>query len=245
MCSDDPTRELRWRVRSTYSEDKEVTWDVYGTNQRGSLIAIAQGDTFFTTSTVPNSPNTTRLLLSGKQVDVKASGMAECPKEPTPTPTPTFTPTPEPTLSPTPQPEPTAIPQFEISGVLKGANGRSLSAAERRRLAGLNIQVIARDQAGNEYSTQVSESYQWVMVVPEAYYTIKLESDGRLDVISRPTTYRMWIEHDQAGLHYAVRLRSSNLSGGDSSNGGASNGGASSPGGASKNKKKPNRKGRR
>jgi len=201
---------------------------VYGTSQKGALTATALGDSSFDTLTVPNSPNTTRLFLAGKQVDVKASGMVACPQTPTPTPIPTFTPTPEPTSTPVPDATPTPIEMFLINGMLKGVNGRNLSSSEKKTMKGMEITVLATDRSGNQYAATVASNFTWFMEVPDEYYNISLESDKKLTVTSRPRTYRMWVEGPQGGLHFAVRPRGIAVSGDSGTNTGA-NGGKAKP----------------
>jgi hypothetical protein len=80
MCSDDPAATRRWRVRNYTASPVNYTWDVYGTAQNGSGVALP-GDNFFETVTVPGSPNTTRIFwtVEGSTYSkVKASGGAQC-----------------------------------------------------------------------------------------------------------------------------------------------------------------------
>ena len=80
MCSNNPAETRRWRVRNHTTSAISYTWDVYGTNQSGSGVALP-GDNFFETVTVPGSPNTTRIFWvvgSTTYSKVKASGGAQC-----------------------------------------------------------------------------------------------------------------------------------------------------------------------
>ncbi|MFN5319732.1 MAG: hypothetical protein ACK5CY_12905, partial [Bacteroidia bacterium] len=80
MCSDNPAATRRWRVRNNTLAPVSYTWDVYGTAQNGSGIALP-GDNFFETVTVPGSPNTTRIFWTVEGTTyskVKASGGAQC-----------------------------------------------------------------------------------------------------------------------------------------------------------------------
>jgi frataxin-like iron-binding protein CyaY len=233
-------------VRSTFNTDQTATWDVYGTSQAGSVVAIANSDIFFTTQRVMNGSNTVRLFLNGKQVDVKASGLAECAKTPTPTPTATATPTVE--FTPTITPTPTATPEpiYVASGEIKGRNGRVLSAGERAKLAGVDMRVVAVDSSGEVYSAPVDADYRWSMELPDDFYTIRVESGGATTTVSRPAIYRIWIQSHQEGLHFAVRLRGAGVDdNSDSGQGAGLNGGGNKkvPSGNKKdNKKKPVKK---
>ncbi|MFN5371172.1 MAG: T9SS type A sorting domain-containing protein [Bacteroidia bacterium] len=80
MCSNDPAVTRRWRVRNATASPVNYTWDVYGTAQNGSGVALP-GDNFFETVTIPGSPNTTRIfwIVEGTSYSkVKASGGAQC-----------------------------------------------------------------------------------------------------------------------------------------------------------------------
>jgi hypothetical protein len=121
MCSEVPSQSLAWRVTNAGAVPQNLTWDVYGTAQRGSVTVAATTDAFFVTTTVANSPNTVRLFASdGRQIAAKAAGFAQCQTPITPTPTsaptqapeqPTVAPTSPPSSSPTSAPiSPTAVP---------------------------------------------------------------------------------------------------------------------------------------
>ena len=80
MCSNDPSVSRRWRVRNATSTPLEFTWNVYGTNQSGSGLAAANGDTYFETIALAG-PNTTKIFWSVEGANyqtVKASGGATC-----------------------------------------------------------------------------------------------------------------------------------------------------------------------
>ena len=80
MCSNDPSVSRRWRVRNATSTPLEFTWNVYGTNQSGSGLAAANGDTYFETVALAG-PNTTKIFWSVEGANyqtVKASGGATC-----------------------------------------------------------------------------------------------------------------------------------------------------------------------
>ena len=80
MCSNDPSVSRRWRVRNATSTPIEFTWNVYGTNQSGSGLAVANGDTYFETVALAG-PNTTKIFWTVGTTTfnkVKASGGATC-----------------------------------------------------------------------------------------------------------------------------------------------------------------------
>src|SRR5690606_28613012 len=68
VCSEDPYTELRWEVTNTHLFPYEITWDVKGTAQSGTLLVPANGKSYFYTETVPNEPNVVRLYDRGSQV---------------------------------------------------------------------------------------------------------------------------------------------------------------------------------
>lgn len=83
LCSPNPASYRVWRVRNTNPYPVPFTWDVYNTAQQGSGVVPAAngstpGEVMFQTITVPNSPNTTRVFVSGAQQDVKASTTTQC-----------------------------------------------------------------------------------------------------------------------------------------------------------------------
>jgi hypothetical protein len=214
-----------------------TTWDVYGTSQTGSVEALALSDVYFNTVTVPGSPNTVRLFLNGRQIQVKASGGQQCPATPTPTATATATPTeapiiptpepeptaqPEPTQTPTPQPTftatPTAtpIPLVVFSGIIKGKNGRNLSSTEILRMPHNLIKVSAVGSRGEYAEVRVNPDYTWSIELPVGgTYTVSMVGSseaGRLVVTSRPVRYtRIKAINNRGGLHFAVSIVTSNL----------------------------------
>jgi hypothetical protein len=90
MCSDVPDVQRRWRIRNPNDFDVEVTWQVYGTSQKGTVTA-PPGDSFFFTETVGGA-NTTQITWKNgnnkPQSTVKASDGAKCETAATPTQTP-------------------------------------------------------------------------------------------------------------------------------------------------------------
>ncbi|MGB3848759.1 MAG: hypothetical protein WA958_02230 [Tunicatimonas sp.] len=80
MCSDDPTTELRWRIRNPNDFAVDVTWQVYGSTQSATVSAPA-GDSFFFTDTEPGA-NTTIIRWQNEEgktkQKIKASGKAPC-----------------------------------------------------------------------------------------------------------------------------------------------------------------------
>jgi hypothetical protein len=81
ICSHNPATNRVWRIRNTNAFPVKVDWDVFSTPQQGTLV-VGPGDTFFNTTPVPNSPNTTRLSWKTAtgiaQQTVKASSGATC-----------------------------------------------------------------------------------------------------------------------------------------------------------------------
>jgi hypothetical protein len=80
VCSDDPDTERRWRIANPNNFEVDVTWQVVGTDQIGSLKA-PPGMSYFTTSTVAG-PNTTILRWENEKGEarhrVKASNGVTC-----------------------------------------------------------------------------------------------------------------------------------------------------------------------
>ncbi len=80
MCSDDPSATRNWRVRNPNDFDVPLQWEVYGTDQTGSLT-VPNGDSFFETITV-NGANTTKIYWSDEngteKSTTKASGGTAC-----------------------------------------------------------------------------------------------------------------------------------------------------------------------
>ena len=240
MCSNNPASERRWRVRNTGNQTLNLTWDVYGSNQNGVVIAEANSDVFFTTVTIPNNPNTTRLFYQGRQIQVKASSDQQCPATPTPSPTVTATatstpvvptPEPEPTIEPSPTATPTVtptitptftptpIPMAIAQGQIRGKNGKALTATEALRMPAHLIEVSALSKKGEYFVTQVKPDYSWALTLPlGGEYTISMSGSsesGRLVVTSRPVRYtKLKLNGLRTGLHFAVSITSSNLQNG-------------------------------
>ncbi|EMR00869.1 putative metal-binding motif-containing protein [Cesiribacter andamanensis] len=61
ICSDDPAQELRWRIHNPNECAYYVEWEIEGSDQRGSYIA-PPGDSYLTTTTIPNDPNVAVLM---------------------------------------------------------------------------------------------------------------------------------------------------------------------------------------
>jgi len=80
LCSNDPAAQRRWRVRNPNSSGVDVSWEVYGTSQAGTLVA-PPGDSEFLTETVAGA-NTTVIRWTDHngiaRSTVKASGGAQC-----------------------------------------------------------------------------------------------------------------------------------------------------------------------
>jgi hypothetical protein len=80
LCSDNPAQARRWRVRNYNPFNVRVSYEVYGTSQKGELIAFP-GDNIFLTDAIAGA-NTT--IISWKdgfgcvRRNVKASGGAAC-----------------------------------------------------------------------------------------------------------------------------------------------------------------------
>ncbi|MFM9950245.1 MAG: PKD domain-containing protein [Saprospiraceae bacterium] len=77
MCSANPSKTRRWRLRSTYAEDILVNWQLYGTSLTGSVLTKAGTDMFFETPTVGGA-NTLIIKKNGVNLTTKASGGATC-----------------------------------------------------------------------------------------------------------------------------------------------------------------------
>lgn len=80
VCSNYPDAQRRWRVRNPNALPVEVAWEVYGTDQAGTLTA-GPGDSYFETQTV-GGPNTTVIRWTDhngiERSTVKASGGLQC-----------------------------------------------------------------------------------------------------------------------------------------------------------------------
>ncbi len=77
MCSEDPDFSRRWRVTNNNDFDILFTWELVGTELTDELIVEANSIVFFETETKAG-PNTVKILVDGKQHDVKASSGAKC-----------------------------------------------------------------------------------------------------------------------------------------------------------------------
>ncbi|EMR03780.1 putative metal-binding motif-containing protein [Cesiribacter andamanensis] len=81
VCSDDPQKELLWRVHNPNPCPYYVEWEIRGSNQRGSYIA-PPGDSYLTTTTIPNDPNVAVLMYynyhSKKRYSRQASAYRQC-----------------------------------------------------------------------------------------------------------------------------------------------------------------------
>ena len=148
VCSEHPSQQLRWRVTNPYSYDlADVTWDVYGTTQRGSLSTVAAyGEVYFNTQRLAemSNPNTTRLFVGGILVDTKASSKVECEKTPTPTATATAsathtstaTPTATNTFTPSATPTETATPTATMTPTATATATPTMTPEPQVRIGG-------------------------------------------------------------------------------------------------------------
>ena len=65
----------RFRIRSSNAMSTTVTYDVYGTTERGWQTAVGAGGSPYTDMEIETvNRGTVRLFLDGKQIDVKANG---------------------------------------------------------------------------------------------------------------------------------------------------------------------------
>lgn len=71
ICGYPSDTELIWRVRNSHDFDVPFTWDVYGSTENGSGVAVANSDTFFTTSL---GNKTVRIFVYSQLVNTKAGG---------------------------------------------------------------------------------------------------------------------------------------------------------------------------
>ncbi len=94
-----------------------------------------------------------------------------------------------------------------------GRNGRHLTAAEMARLDNMVISVVAHKlgSSGQTYSTVLSRPYKYQMMLPAGTYQIRVESQGRLSIASRPVKYRISISKPQDGLHFTLRFKRTRL----------------------------------
>lgn len=77
ICSEDPTKNLKWRVSNENDKEVEVTYKVLGTNQTGKVTVAANSTAEFTTVTA-HGANATKILLNGKTIEVKISTGLKC-----------------------------------------------------------------------------------------------------------------------------------------------------------------------
>jgi hypothetical protein len=81
VCSDEPQKELHWRVHNPNPCPYYVAWEIKGSDQRGSYIA-PPGDSYVTTTTIPNDPNVAVLMYynyhSKKRYSRQASAYRQC-----------------------------------------------------------------------------------------------------------------------------------------------------------------------
>ena len=234
-CSPDPATVLAWHVNSTWQAPQQVTWDIYGSAQGGSLQAVT-GDTAFTSLVIPNSPNTARLFRNGIQIDAKSANFTRCPvatatptASPVPpevtgtaTPTPSASPTPTvtqtPTITMTPPPTMTPWPAYNVSGELKARNGRKLSSVYLRRLKNLpagSVQVRAKNMVnGMTISAVLDDPFSYSLSIPKGKWKIWLESHDALVVRSKPRIYQLTIKKDlKDAIPFAISFASPKLSG--------------------------------
>ena len=77
LCSENPAEARRWRVLNQNWFPVEVTWEVVGTDQTGSLVADARGFVYFFTATVEGA-NTVRIYVGDELHDQRTSAGAQC-----------------------------------------------------------------------------------------------------------------------------------------------------------------------
>lgn len=95
MCSVNASLELRWKVTNPTQNVISATWDIYGSNIRGTILLPAMSDVYFLSTRV-SGENTARLFVDGQQVSVKSASYLNCGQAtPTPNPTATWTQTPQ------------------------------------------------------------------------------------------------------------------------------------------------------
>jgi len=87
VCSINPDTTRIWRVRNTNPDPVSFTWEVVGTGQTGSgtvpgSTAAIPGEITFETQTVPDSPNTVRILVNGTEQNQQDSISDYCPQPP-------------------------------------------------------------------------------------------------------------------------------------------------------------------
>lgn len=217
-CSTDPETRLNWRVNSTWSYPVLVSWDIYGTEEGGLLMALP-GDTYFESRRVAGSPNTARLFKDGVQQDARAPNLVKCPVS-TPTPTPTVTATFTPTWTPTDAPEPTRTftptPVYYISGSLKGTNGRRLSTIYKRRLNSLpeRALIVQAKKMSTGATSQVilSDPFSYEFNVSPGKWQFKLVS-SYVTVTSRPKYYQLTMKDSLPNaINFSIKFKTPILS---------------------------------
>lgn len=75
MCSPDVNTTRIWRVKNQNDYPIEYYWDIYNTNQSGTLIAVP-GNSYF--STTKEGTNTARIFVNGTMEDVRAGNDNSC-----------------------------------------------------------------------------------------------------------------------------------------------------------------------
>jgi hypothetical protein len=225
MCSLDST-SLAWRVINPYSSDLTLTWELYGSTVKGSIIAAANAHTFFSTTRLP-SGNTLGLFHNGVQVAIKASGLQICPTPtPTRTNTPTITPTiivPTATATPTPTitetPLPTSTPTNTATPVVCSVAGnirevsRVMSSPFQSRVqrSGARVVITSQRNTKKSYSWVVNDDSFRIVVPCDDPYRIRMTfTRSGIEVRSRPTEYKnVWLLSDSRprGTGYSFGLR--------------------------------------
>lgn len=168
---------------------------------------------------VPSTPTQAPRLPTPRSSDPTPA--PEPTLEPTSVPTvgPTEAPSPPPTAAPTdtPTPTPTATPVlYSVSGSLKGKNGRIPSAQLKKglnELAAGSIQFVLTNRSTDEvvYGRFDGEELSWSARVTAGVWRIALVSEDVV-VTSRPRRYLIKVGANRRGLHFAVRVKSLQLS---------------------------------
>jgi hypothetical protein len=86
LCSENPAEVLKWAVYNPNSFQISVGWDIYGTNQKGTLLVGPSSEATFETKRVTSITNSARLFYNGAQVDILSSLLIAC-QQPTIAPT--------------------------------------------------------------------------------------------------------------------------------------------------------------
>lgn len=108
ICSSNPEKFARWSVTNGGSSALTLTWDLYGSQQGGTVVA-GVGTTFFETGREEGS-NTLRLFSGGVMVAVERAQFTPCVVAPAPSPGAPLNPEPSQTPAPTTPPnEPAPI----------------------------------------------------------------------------------------------------------------------------------------